>query len=158
MADFAVYWPDYLDESGDHGEPAVGWWFSRESIVKRLQNGDRFWLFVAGDAVAGSTEPNRAYLAQLMGVSGWCDNPDHDPTAPGSPRFEVTGDESRCVLVEPPLLIDHLLRKSADDLRHIGMLRQTPAELTSERVADLLELVCTERPAVYAAAVREPST
>lgn len=154
--DYAVYWPYYPRESGSHGEPVVTWRFSREWLVNRLRPGDRFWLFVGGDAVGDAEQPGQAYLAQLLVVEGWQNDPDYEPSVPGSPRFEVLGDGDRCVLVEPPLLVDRLFRKSAQDTRHIGVIRQTPFELDWQQMIELLKLLKIERPEVYAAATTKP--
>jgi len=94
-------------------------------------------------------------LAQLLGVAGWRNDPGHEPSVSRSPRFEVLGDVARCVLVRPPLHIDRLLRKSPEDVRHIGVLRQTPSELDWQQVTELLNLLKSERPDVHAAALQK---
>jgi hypothetical protein len=152
MDDYAVYWPYYPQESGRDGKPVVRWRFNRESLVHRLRPGDRFWLFVGGDVVDHPEAPGQAYLAQLLVVKSWRNDREYQPGVSGSPRFEVLGDENRCILVEPPLLVDQLFRQSARDTRHIGMLRQTPFELDWQLTEELLKLLKAERLAVHAVA------
>ena len=77
------------------------------------------------------------------------------PNDKSSPQFRVLGDKDRCILVQPPLHVDRLLRKSAEDTRHIGQLRQSPGELDWQVVGELLQLLKKERPDVYLVATQK---
>ncbi len=156
MADFAVYWKHFCHEGGN-GWPATGWYTSRGWFVSRLHRGDRIWLFIGGDACGDAEGPHKGYLAQLLTVKEWRDNPAYDPDCdPGSydcARFKILGLASRCMLVDPPLLVDDIFRKPRKDARqHIGIARQTPFELADGQVAKLLALLRKHQPRVYAGA------
>jgi hypothetical protein len=155
MADWAIYWRDYLNESGDHGEPVIDWLTSRDWLVKRLHPRDRIWLFIGGDACGDEEAPHRGYVAQLLVVHDWGNYEGHDPDEPGSPQFQIVGIEDRCVLVEPPALVDSIFRQPGKDSEmHIGTARQNPFELDGGQVAEFLSLLRTERPKVYAVATQ----
>jgi hypothetical protein len=155
MADNALYWPNYLGESGADGEPVTSWYTSREHVVKRLRRGDRLWLFVAGDAIEDAEDSHRAYVAQLMVVDEWRDNPDYDPDVKGSSRFVIIANEDRCILVQPPLLVDHIFRQSsAGPEHHIGLIRQTPFVLDGSQEGEMLGLLREHRPDVYKVATQ----
>lgn len=62
MADWAFYWPQYMNESGADGEPVTGWLTSRDGLVNRLRQGDRIWLFIGGDACGDEDGPTGPML------------------------------------------------------------------------------------------------
>jgi hypothetical protein len=155
MADYAFYWPRYLNESGADGEPVTGWLTSRDWLVNRLHRGDRVWLFIGGDACGDDEEPHRAYVAQLLVVDHWGNFAEHEPGVRGSPRFRIHGIEDRCILVEPPALVDSIFRRpGTDPAQHIGLARQTPFELDGGQVAELFALLRERFPAVHAVATQ----
>jgi hypothetical protein len=155
VADYAFYWQQYLNESGDDGRPRTGWLTSRDWLVKRLHHGDRAWLFIGGDACGDEEGPHRAYVAQLLVVDGWGNYEDHEPGVRGSPRFEIHGIEDRCILVQPPALVDSIFRRpGSDPEQHIGVARQTPFELDGGRVAEVLALLRDRYPEVHAVAIQ----
>src|SRR5262249_6077867 len=95
-----------------------------------------------------------AYVAQLLVVDRWENNPDYEPGDQGSPRFYIYGLEDRCILVEPPALVDSIFRRpGTDPKQHIGIARQTPFKLDGGQVAKLLALLREQRPKVYAVAL-----
>lgn len=153
MADFAIYWQRYRKESGSSGLPVIGWLTSRESLVNRLSRGDRVWLFIGGDACGKTKQKHRAYLAQLLVVDEWGDFGEYDPDFNRSPRFQIVGDENRCVLVDPPLLVDQIFRPAGSDPDlHIGQARQTPFMLDGIQEAQLLAQLRAQRHTVYTVA------
>lgn len=155
MPDYAFYWPQYLSESGDDGEPVTGWLTSRDWLVNRMHRGDRIWLFIGGDACEDAEGPHRAYVAQLLVVDGWGNYENHEPGVRGSPRFRIRGTEDRCILVEPPALVDSIFRRpGADPEQHIGVARQTPFELDGLQVAELLAVLGERYPEVHALATQ----
>jgi hypothetical protein len=155
MADFAFYWPRYLNESGHDGEPVTGWLTSRDWLVNRLQCSDRLWLFIGGDACGDNDEPHRAYVAGLVVVDHWANYDEYDPEVPGSPRFRIHGIADRCALLNPPALVDSIFRKpGGDPKQHIGIVRQTPFQLEDSQVGALLEMLSAFYPDVYITATQ----
>ncbi len=155
MADWAIYWRDYGIESGDHGEPVIGWLTSRDWLVNRMSPGDRVWLFIGGDACGDEEHPYRGYVAQLLVIDDWGNYPDHDPSDPDSPRYQIDGVEDRCILVQPPALVDSIFRQPGKALdMHIGTARQNPFEMDGGQVAQLLILLREQYPAVHAVATQ----
>ena len=155
MADWAIYWRQFLDESGTDGEPVTGWLTNRGWLVDRLNRGDRIWLFIGGDACGDEEGRHRAYVAELLVVDNWGRYSEHDPGAQGSPRFHIHGIEDRCILLKPPVLADDIVRRPGTDSElHIGIARQTPFELDGGQVGELLALIRNRHHAVYEAATK----
>jgi hypothetical protein len=153
LADWAIYWPQYRVESGADGEPIVGWLTNREWLVNRLQHGDRIWLFIPGNYCGDTKKPYQGYLAQLLMVEDWEQYSPEEMETHGS-RYHIQGIEERCILVRPPICVDHLLRRpGTDPFQHIGVARQTPFELESQQVDALLWLLQNNQPEVYRLAV-----
>ena len=143
MADFAVYWRDFAEGSGEDGLPVVGWNTTRDWFLDRIRANDRFWLFTGGDVCAksricrGQYEAKLGYLAEIFYVETV--GADH-----------VNGDEDRCFLVRQPLLIDSIIRQPGQPAtRHIGLARQTPFQLDEGEVTRLLRLLQQQRRNVY---------
>ena len=159
MADWAIYWRDYRVESGASGEPVVSWLTSREWLVDGVNHGDRIWLFIGGDACGDDEHPHRAYVAQLLVVDDVFHNPDHDPRERDSPLYQIDGIKNRCVLSDPPALVDDILRKAGSNAeQHIGESRQTPFRLDGGEATRLLDLMKRRYHQVYLAAVPESRT
>lgn len=152
MADFAAYWPRYPDESGLDGEPVTSWLTSREWWVNRMKPGDRLWLFITGEAWSAGGNPGRGYLAEVLLIERVENYAEYDAKEAGSPRFEIVGDPDRCVLVDPPLMIDELLRRpDKSKAQHIGLARQTPLQFDEMEVTRLLKLLRRARPDIVKA-------
>lgn len=146
MADFAIYWKDYLKESGETGEPVTDWLTSREWLVNRLHSGDRIWLFIGGDACKQKEAPHQGFLAQLLVVEGWRNE---------GQGFRITGSGDRCILVDPPAPVDSILRQpDKDPTLHIGIARQNPFELDGGEMTNLLAILRDNYPDIYAVATR----
>lgn len=155
MADWAIYWQRYLDESGADGEPVTGWLTSRDWLVNRLHRADRIWLFIAGDACEDTKTPYRAYVAQLLVVDDWTHFEGYEPGVQGSPQYRINAIEDRCVLVKPPIMVDNIFRQSGKTPEmHIGTARQNPFELDGGQVAQLLTLLRDQHSAVYEVATQ----
>jgi hypothetical protein len=155
MADWAFYWPQYLNESGADGEPVTGWLTSRDWLVNRLHQGDRLWLFIGGDACGDEEGPHRAYVAQLLVVDRWGNYAGHEPGVRGSPRFRIDGLAEHCILIDPPALVDSIFRQPGTDTeRHIGLARQVPFQLDDGQVVALLGLLQAHNPEVHAVATQ----
>ena len=91
-------------------------------------------------------------MAQLLVVDGW-------EELGGTPRFEIDGDEDRCILVEPPLLVDDIFRPvGCSSEMHVGQARQTPFQLTADQGSQLLTLLQKQRPKVHAVAALRGGT
>ncbi len=155
MADWAIYWQRYRNETGADGDSVTGWLTSRDWLVNRLHRGDRIWLFIGGDACGDEEGPHRAYVAQLLVIDNWSNYADHEPGDRGSPRFHIHGIEDRCIRVNPPALVDSIFRRPDTNLaQHIGLARQTPFELDDGRVTELLTLMRERYSEVHAAAIQ----
>ena len=155
MADWAIYWRNYRSESREHGEPIINWLTSRDWLVNRMRRGDRIWLFTGGDACGDEDAPYRGYVAQLLVVDGWGNYEEHEPGVPGSPQYRIDGIEDRCILVQPPGLVDSIFRQPGKDPElHIGTARQSPFEMDGAQVAELLTLLRGQYPAVHEVATR----
>ena len=155
VADWAIYWPQYPNESGADGAPVTGWLTSRDWLVNRLHRGDRIWLFIGGDACGDEEAPHRAYVAQLLVVDDWGNNVANEPIGAAVPRLHIRGIPERCILVDPPALVDGIFRRAgADAEQHIGVGRQTPFELDGGQVAQLLALLREQHPAVHEVATQ----
>ena len=155
MADYAFYWPQYLNESGEDGNPVTSWLTSRGWLVNRLQHNDRIWLFIAGDACDDEEGRHRAYVAQLLVVDKWGYFAEFEPGVLGSPQFHIHGIENRCILVKPPALVDEIFRNpGADSEQHIGIAKQVPFELEGGQVAELLTLLKQRYSEVHAVATQ----
>jgi len=155
MADYAFYWPRYSKESGADGEPVTSWLTSRDWLVNRLHRGDRIWLFIGGNACGDEESPHRAYVAQLLVVDRIGNYVDHETGVQNSPRLQIHGMVDRCILVEPPALVDTIFRRPGADVeQHIGLGRQTPFELEGGQVTELLDGLREIYPEVYAIATR----
>lgn len=126
MADFAIYWRDYDQEAGLSGKPVNGWLTNRTWLTEKLNCGDRIWLFTSGGK-CGMAETEAGYLTEIFFVHAVLDNGEADVYGP---RFAIEADE-RCHKIDPPLFIDDIIRQSRFSReRPIGILRQTPWELS----------------------------
>jgi hypothetical protein len=154
MADWGLYWPQYLEESGVTGKPLTGWPTGREWFAKRLQRGDRLWLFVGGDMCGDKQAPHRAYLTQLFVVADWVKLDPADPGPRKGAKCLIRGIDDRCVLLQPPLEVDEAFRDPGKDPRQsIANARPAPFELTASQVELLLAAVQESCPQALAAAI-----
>jgi hypothetical protein len=148
VSDFALYWREYPNESGKHGDPVTEWNTNLDWLVRRLCRGDRLWLYIAGDACGKPRRRHQAHLAQLLVVDGWGKRPNRS-------EFRIRGIKDRCILVIPPMLVDAIFRRrGAARTKHIGIVGQTPLELDEMRTEALLTLLRSRYPDVYAAATQ----
>ncbi len=155
MADWALYWPQYHRESGADGCPVTGWLTNRTWLVNHLCRGDRIWLFIGGDACGDEEAPHRAYVAQLLVVDNWGNNVDNEPMRGAIPAYHIRGIPDRCILVDPPALVDGIFRHPDTEAElHIGVARQTPFELRDGQVAELLRVLREQHPEVHAIATK----
>jgi hypothetical protein len=139
-----------LNESGSDGEPVTGWLTSRDWLVQRLHRGDRIWLFIGGDACGDAEGSHRAYVAQLLIVDGWGPFENYKPDVQGSPKYRINAIQNRCVLVNPPVLVDSIFRQPGNSPEmHIGTARQNPFELDNGQMTQLLTLLRDQYSGVY---------
>ncbi len=142
MADFATYWKFYPAE---HCEPTGCWLSNREWWVAQMEQGDRLWLFIGGDSCG--QVPHQAYIARLLIVESAEDNAECDQDG-----FKYIININRSVPIEPPILVDDILRQShIDAMMHIGNARQTPIVMSGVMTNELLARLREQRPDILAA-------
>jgi len=138
MANLAVYWRNFDKESSRGDWPCTRWFSNRERLVSKLANGDRLWLFTSGDK-AGRSEINSGYLVEVFVVDRVSENAEGASNyAPEEFGYVIHGDALRCEKVDPPLLIDEIIRPAGHEVSEpIGRLRQGPWRLTDADVTEL---------------------
>jgi hypothetical protein len=146
MTDWGIYWKFFVEDEG----ACTGWNTNSQRLKDIVSLGDWIWLFACGRSCARlcgeEYEPQLGYLAEIFVVKRIGNAPD------GNRKFRIDADEERCFLIEPPLLVDELIRprgRARSD--PIGELRQTPWNL-KEIVEQLKSSLRQERPALYEAA------
>ena len=152
MADFGIYWKNFARESASGDWPCTRWFTNSERLVRQLAPGDRLWLIATGRA-CGMAESQMGYLVELFVVRRVEANPGSNPDYPRADvAYAISGDDTSCLRVDPPLLVDPLIRgEESGPGVSIGMVRQGPWRLKVEMAAQLLEHVQRERPALLAA-------
>lgn len=161
MADFAIYWPDFPKESRKHRRPVFGWNTRRDWLYDKVKRGDRLWLFTSADKCGqgDQSQGHLGYLAEVFFVEGKRNHPRHDPSEQNTPKYEIIGDSQRCMLIDPPLLIDELIRQPGKRKdQHIGLARQNPFELDGMEATRLFDCVKRQRPSFYGRLFSRPQT
>lgn len=148
MADFAIYWKNYVKDCKNSDNSMLTEWFTNaDRVIKTIQPNDRIWFFTSGDA-CGMSDTRKAYLVEVFIVLGTGPNPGQDGDyPPGDFHYAIQGDPNRCLVVNPPLLIDNLIRPGGDnDESHIGQVRQSPVKLKSDVAFQLETFLRNNRP------------
>jgi hypothetical protein len=146
MADFAIYWKNLAKDCERYGygpdKPLFDWRTNSERLFRQLGRGGRLW-FIASGTTCGAAESTSAYLVNAYRVDRVETNTGDDPIYPPDEfRYTVWADRATCRWMDPPLLIDALLRpagRKAD--RHIGNSLQAPRRLGDEALANLQQLL-----------------
>ena len=143
MADYGVFWKEFVRESKDGRWPCAGW----RTSAARLGNssrGDRLWMFTSGDRCGGGRDTS-GYLVQVLVVWG-IEHVDPDEGY----LYLVIGAEDRCLAVKPPLLVDDLVRPSGRPPdAPIGTFLQGPRLLRGDLVDALEARLRAQRPEVW---------
>ncbi len=143
MPDFGFYWKNFAKDSD---WPCARYFSGAERVVGKISRQDHVWLFASGDT-CGMSEGNSGYLVQVFVVGSVGPNPGDNPeyrveTFPQS----IDADPNRCVAVDPPLLVDEIVRGTQGDRHlHIGRVRQKPWRLSEDMVGKLRQLLNNER-------------
>jgi len=131
MADVLIYWRD----CAKNWPSRSGYWHSSAKCVAELQPGDRMWMVTSGKAVRQDPE-HAAFLVAVRIVREVIDNPDDDPAYPAERyRKRVLADPSASVVLNDPVLVDHIVRPPGRDKEvSIGMFLRGPRRLSEEKV------------------------
>jgi hypothetical protein len=149
MADFGIYWKNFARERRQGDWPCTRW-FTNSDPLGRAAPGDRLWLITSGER-CGMAEGSLGYLVEVLVVRSVANNTESDSDYPPADyAFAVHGDPARCLVVDPPLLIDRLIRRASSNPElPIGTVHQGPWRLKGEVVATLLDQLQQERPNLY---------
>ncbi|MBY0524186.1 MAG: hypothetical protein K2R98_12350 [Gemmataceae bacterium] len=150
MADFAIYWKNFARESKAADWPCTRWFTNADRLGKRAV-GDRLWLFTAGDK-CDMAEAKAGYLVEVFRVKCVQENQVIDPDYPSHEfRYVIQGDETRCVKIDPPLLVDDIIRAEGQDPAvAIGTFLQSPRKLDDDNRNRLLDRLRAQRPELLA--------
>jgi hypothetical protein len=150
MANFGVYWKNFTKDRNRQDWPCERWFTNSERLLRRLAAGDRLWLVASGEScqIAGSKQ---GYLVEVLVVHKVVSNRDGDPEYPVQDfAFTIVGEPGRCPAIDPPLLVDELMRPEGQDAGiPIGTLRQAPWKLPDAVVAQLEERLRSEKADVW---------
>lgn len=151
MTDFGVYWPFFSKRNEPW--PLDGWRLGSGSRLADVERGDRLWLFTSGKKckmklkdrfVCDPAAENAGFLTQVLTVESIA------PDRQGGFDLDISADMRHSPQVDPPLLIDHLVRpEGADGNISIGRFRQAAWKLPANTVDLLKELLRRERKSAY---------
>jgi hypothetical protein len=154
MADFCIYWRNFAKDCDAYGfgrsKPLFDWRTSSTSLYDAVRSGDWLWFFACGEA-CGAPERTAGYLVELFSVREREPNRGDDtPYNPEDFRYTIWADKALCFWVEPPLLVDAIIRPGGQPTsRHIGNLLQGPRRLKEEMVVRLEKVLRHERSTLF---------
>jgi hypothetical protein len=145
MADYGVYWKNFARER-KRQVGACTRWFTNSHLGRRAAPGDRLWLIANGN-VCGLPGAQMGYLVQVLTVRTVERNDGRDAGYPsGDFATIIEGEPARCVPIEPPILIDHLVREEGQAPEMpFGTLHQNPWKLKDNVAARLIDHLRQER-------------
>jgi hypothetical protein len=138
MADFGIYWKNFAKDRRHHPGPLLRWFTNSQRLVRHLTPGDRLWLFTTGHA-CDMAESRLGYLVEVFTVHCVRANDGLDTEYPRHDfGLVIVADASRSLVVDPPLLVDDLLRPAGRPADiSIGTVRQSPWKLPAEAATKL---------------------
>ncbi len=147
MADYGFYWKNFAKDAKRGDWPVKAWYSNDDQLAKRMEAGDRIWLFTSGDA-CGQTEAKAGYLAEILFIQKVIKNPGEDREYPtGQFHYLIIAEPERAYKIDPPLLADALIRPEGHGKDEpIGRLMQKPRKLQDAARVKLQELLKAERP------------
>lgn len=143
MADFRVFWRDFVRESRLGIWPCTGWRTNAERLAN-CSEGDRVWIFTDG-ARCEMEKDKAGYLVEILTVESVAYA---DPNE--ERRYLVEGEPERCFVVDPPLLVDDIVRPPGRGSSvPIGTFLQGAQCLSADKVGRLVRLLRSERPDLW---------
>ena len=139
MRNMLIYWRDYRQNWACQfaGERAL-YWHSSARLFEELTAGDRLWLVTSGKNLDGASRgaPQAGYLVGVWQIKHVVLNPDDDPAYPREDyRFRIVADNSASILLDEPVVVDHILRPAGRDKAvSIGRFLQGPRKLKDDKV------------------------
>lgn len=137
--DVLAYWRDYQQnrpaglDTGNYLH-----WHSNARLFEDVKAGDRLWLVTAGRNLNGHAKkaPQAGFLVAVWRVRQVITNPGDDAVYPISDyRYRVIADATASLLLDEPVLVDHILRPSGRDrARSIGSFLQGPRKIDIGKV------------------------
>jgi hypothetical protein len=149
MPDFGIYWKNFAKES-KQGDWPCSHWFTNSERLRKAVSGDHFWLFTSGDT-CDMTESKMGYLVEIFTVQDTISNSGNNSDYPSQDfGYVVNGDCTRCLEVEPPLLVDPIIReKETGPEIPIGRVRQGPWKMKEEMASNLKDFIRNERAGIF---------
>lgn len=149
MNDFAFYWKNFARENKRGDWPCKAWYSPSDAITKKIEAGDRVWLFTSGEA-CGLPEARAGFLVEVFFLKKAIKNTGEDKEYPTNQyHFLLVADPDKIVKVEPPLNVDAIVRPSGHDADEpIGKLLTNPRQLKTEAVDGLLAALKEHRAAL----------
>jgi hypothetical protein len=136
MTDVLLYWRDYRQNWVRQfaGERAY-FWHSNAKLLGELLPGDRLWFVTSGKNLRQKAE-QAGFLVTVWQVKEVVPNPGDDPAYPPDDyRFRVIGNDSESLVLDDPVLVDHILRpEGRDKAVSIGRFLQGPRKLKDQTV------------------------
>ncbi len=143
MADFRVFWRDFVRETRLGIWPCLGWRTNAERLGSSSP-GDRVWIFTDG-ARCQMENDNAGYLVEILTVARVVDEGSDEGR-----RYLVEGKPKRCLMVDPPLLVDEIVRPPERDRSvPIGTFLQGARCLSEDKLDQLMRLIRHERPGLW---------
>lgn len=141
MSNYGVYWAYFKRERENW--PVTSWLVGSGSRLAHVEPGDRLWLMTSGQ-LAQMDQDNLGFLVEVLEVQAVEDINEEKF------KFRIVGTASRCIAIDPPMLVDGVVRPDgADAERSIGTFWQAPWKLTLEAANELLSLLQQHRAAAY---------
>jgi hypothetical protein len=142
MVNWGVYWAFFKRER--ESWPVTSWLVGSGSRLAHIEPGDRLWLVTSGQ-LATMDQETFGYLVEVFEVDAVEDINDERF------KFKIVGKVARCIAIDPPLLVDSVVRpEGADTERSIGTFRQGPWKLSAEATERLVALLQQHHPAGHA--------
>lgn len=151
MADFALYWKNFVKDQKSNPGLDLTRYTSDESLFRRSRPGDRLWFYASG-AACRESERVQGYLVQVATVLAVRHNPGDAPGYPAADfRYLIECDPDRSVTVDPPLLIDHVLFPGASEDRGVpvGTRHQRASRVKDATMTGVLDLIWRERDGLF---------
>ena len=140
MADVLIYWRAYaVNWVFQLAEERAFYWHSNAHFFEELTAGDRLWLVTSCKNLAGAGReaPQAGFLVGFWQVKQVVLNPGDDPAYPREDyRYRIVADNSASILLDEPVLVDHILRpEGRDRAKSIGSFLQGPRKLKNGKVS-----------------------
>jgi hypothetical protein len=136
MTDVLLYWRDFRRNLSARADEIRLWrWHSKASLLAGLEPGDRLWMVTSGKNLGLDAE-QAGFLVAMWRVERSELNAGDDPAYPSDNyRYRVTADPTGSLTIDPPVLVDHIVRPlGRDKAVGIGRFLQGPRKLSDEKL------------------------